>query len=121
MWAALDDGRLLRPILEDFYSRVYADPLLLPFFHGITKQRSVEKVHSFLQQVFTGNKTYFGDRPRNAHHWMVISNELFDYREGLMADCLGRHGLPEHLIARWRKMEGHYRPTSSSPRPGSES
>lgn len=110
MWAALDDGRLLRPILEDFYTRVFADPLLSPFFHGITRQRSIEKVHSFLQQVFTGNKMYFGDRPRNAHHWMVISNELFDYREGLMADCLQRHGLPEHLIARWQKMEGRYRP-----------
>jgi ferredoxin-NADP reductase/ferredoxin/truncated hemoglobin YjbI len=110
MWAALDDGRLLRPILEDFYTRVYADPLLSPFFHGITRQRSIEKVHSFLQQVFTGNKMYFGDRPRNAHHWMVISNELFDYREGLMVDCLRRHGLPGHLIARWREMEGRYRP-----------
>jgi len=110
MWAALDDGRLLRPILEDFYAGVYADPLLSPFFNGITKQRSIEKVHSFLQQVFTGNKMYFGDRPRNAHHWMVISNELFDYREGLMVDCLRRHGLPDHLIARWREMEGHYRP-----------
>ena len=110
MWAALDEGRLLRPILEDFYARVYVDPLLAPFFHGITRQRSVEKVHSFLQQVFTGNKMYFGDRPRNAHHWMVISNELFDYREALMVDCLRRHRLPEHLVVRWREMEGHYRP-----------
>lgn len=110
IWAALDDGRLLRPILEDLYARIFADPLLSPFFHGITRQRSVEKVHSFLQQVFTGNKTYFGDRPRNAHHWMVISNELFDYREDLLVDCLRRHGLPDHMIARWRKMEEVFRP-----------
>lgn len=110
IWAALDDGRLLRPILEDFYTRIFADPLLSPFFQGVTKQRSIEKVHSFLQQIFTGNKLYFGDRPRNAHHWMVISNELFDYREELLVDCLQRHGLPSHLIERWRKMEERYRP-----------
>ncbi|MDO8788424.1 MAG: FAD-binding oxidoreductase [Sulfuritalea sp.] len=117
LWAALDDGRLLRPILDDFYGRVFEDPLLAPFFHNTTKQRSIEKVHSFLQQVFTGNKAYFGDRPRNAHHWMVISNELFDYREDLLVDCLHRHGLPEHLIQRWRKMEECYRPDIVKPAP----
>jgi ferredoxin-NADP reductase/truncated hemoglobin YjbI len=110
IWAALDDGRLLGPILEDFYTRVFADPLLSPFFHGTTKQRAIEKVYSFLHQVFTGKKVYFGDRPRNSHHWMVISNELFDYREGLMMDSLRRHGLPGHLIERWREIEERYRP-----------
>jgi ferredoxin-NADP reductase/truncated hemoglobin YjbI len=110
LWAALDDGRLLRPILEDLYARIFADPLLSPFFRNTTKQRSIEKVHSFLQQVLTGNKSYFGDRPRNAHHWMVISNELFDHRQDLLVDCLRRHGLARHLIERWRQMEECYRP-----------
>lgn len=110
IWAALDEGRLLRVILDDFYTRVFADPLLAPYFHGTTKQRAMEKVYSFLHQVFTGNKVFFGDRPTNSHHWMVISNEIFDYREDLFVDCLRRHGLPSHLIKRWREMEERYRP-----------
>lgn len=110
LWAALDEGRLLRVILDDFYTRVFADPLLAPYFHGATKQRAMEKVYSFLHQIFTGKKVFFGDRPTNSHHWMVISNEIFDYREDLFMDCLRRHGLPGHLIKRWREMEERYRP-----------
>lgn len=109
MWLALEEGKLLNRILDDFYGRVYEDPRLAPFFEGVTKQRAVEKQHSFMRQLFTGERVYFGDRPRNAHHWMVISNELFDYREGLMVDCLRRHGLPEHLVTRWRAVEEFFR------------
>ena len=109
MWAALDEGRLLNPIFEDFYSLVFDDERLAPFFHGVTQRRAMEKQVSFMRQLFTGEKVYFGDRPRNAHHWMVISDELFDYRESLMLDCLRRHGLPEHLVQRWRDVEETFR------------
>lgn len=109
MWLALEEGKLLSRILEDFYSQVFEDERLAPFFHGVTKQRAMEKQFLFLRQQFTGEKVYFGDRPRNAHHWMVISNELFDYREGLMLACLRRHGLSEERVARWRALEERFR------------
>jgi len=109
MWQALEEGAMLNRILHDFYSRVYEDPRLAPFFDGVTKQRAIEKQHSFMRQLFTGERVYFGDRPRNAHHWMVISNELFDYREAIMVDCLRRQGLPEHLVTRWREVENFFR------------
>lgn len=109
MWAALEEGRLLNPIFEDFYSRVFEDERLAPFFHGVTQQRAMEKQVLFMRQLFSGEKVYFGDRPRNAHHWMVISDELFDYREAIMVDCLRRHGLPEHLVQRWREVENGFR------------
>lgn len=109
MWQALGEGALLSAVLEDFYGRVYEDERLAPFFHGVTQQRAIEKQFSFLRQIFTGEKVYFGDRPRNAHHWMVISDELFDYRERLMETCLREHGLPEHLIGRWLAMEEGFR------------
>lgn len=109
MWQALQEGALLSRILEDFYGRVFEDERLAPYFHGVTRQRAIEKQFLFLRQQFTGEKVYFGDRPRNAHHWMVISNELFDYREELMLDCLRRHGLPEPLVQRWRALEERFR------------
>jgi ferredoxin-NADP reductase len=109
MWAALKQGELLHAILTDFYTQVFIDPVLSPYFMGVTKQRLIEKVYSFLRQVFTGEKMYFGDRPRNSHHWMVIPDDVFDYREKLMDDCIRRHGVPEHLIDRWRVIEESYR------------
>ena len=119
MWEALDRGERLTAILQDFYSLVYEDPRLAPFFDGVTRQRATEKQYSFLRRIFTGEDVYFGDRPNNAHHWMVISDELFDHREALMEDCLRRHGLPEHLIARWRGVEEIFRKVivKEKPRP----
>lgn len=109
IWNALEQGKLLTPILEDFYERVYNDPNLASFFDNTTKQRSIEKQYNFLYQMFTGEKVYFGDRPKNAHHWMVISNELFDYRADLLVSCAQKHGLDPHIIDKWRAMEEFYR------------
>lgn len=109
MWEALDNGRMLSSIMEDFYTRVYKDERLSPFFHGVTQQRAREKQHLFMRQQFTGEKIYLGDKPKNAHHWMVISDDLFDYREDIMIGCLKRQDLPDHLIERWRALENSFR------------
>lgn len=109
MWSALKEGQLLNEILDDFYTQVFNDPQLAPFFKDSTKQRAIEKQYLFLKGIFTGEKCYFGERPRNAHHWMVISNDLFDYREQLMEDTLRKHGLSDALIKQWRAVEEVYR------------
>lgn len=109
MWQALHEGGGLGEILENFYTRVYQDSRLSGFFEGVTRERAIEKQFSFLKSIFTGEKCYFGDHPKTAHHWMVISNELFDYREELMEQCLRDYGLPEHLISRWRDVEEVFR------------
>jgi len=109
LWAALRDGALLMEVLQDFYTRVFQDERMSSFFHGVTKQRSIEKQYLFTRQILTGEKIYFGERPRNAHHWMVISDELFDYRENIMVTCLREHGLAEPMVQRFTKMEEFYR------------
>lgn len=91
------------------YDRVYKDPLLLPFFEDVTKQRLIEKQYNFMCQVLTGEDMYFGERPRNAHHWMVISAELLDHREDLMESCLRRAGVAEEFVKRLRAIEDMYR------------
>ena len=109
MWDALDRGERLVAILTEFYTNVFDDSVLAPYFRGITKDRLIGQVFSFMRDVFTGEKHYFGMRPRTAHHWMVISDEIFDYRERMMEACLRRHGLAEHLIQRWRRFEESFR------------
>lgn len=109
MWDALGKGDLLAQILKDFYTRVYADDRLAPFFEDVRIERAIDKQYTFLRSIFTGQRCYFGDHPKRAHHWMVISDELFDYREQLMEDCLRRAGLAEPLVARWRAVEEVFR------------
>ena len=109
LWKALQEGRLLSKILTEFYNQAYNDPLLAPFFKGVTRQRASEKQYNFLCQVLTGEKVYFGERPRNAHHWMVISDELFDYREEMLASCMLRFNVPEAMVSRLRAINEIYR------------
>ncbi len=109
LWAALGNGPGLTEVLTDFYSRVFADERLAPFFEGVTQDWLVQKQYSFLRDILTGSRQYFGHRPRNAHHWMVISDELFDHREDLMQSCLERYGLSPRLVQEFRAIDEVFR------------
>lgn len=110
LWQALGEGTRLKKILDDFYDAVFNDPILSPYFHNSTKQRAKEKVYSFYRRLFSGDPVFFGDRPRNAHHWMVISDEIFNYRETLLKSFMIKHELPEDKIEKWQALEELYRP-----------
>jgi len=109
LWDALEGGPGLTRILTDFYDRVFEDPRLGPFFHNVTKERAIQKQYEFLRQMIARDCTFFGLRPFNAHHWMVISDELFDYRERLIESCMRRYGLAPHLIRRWLALHEAFR------------
>ncbi|TWI11975.1 2Fe-2S iron-sulfur cluster-binding protein [Aerolutibacter ruishenii] len=109
LWAALEQGPGLTRLLEAFYARAYEDPRLSPFFHNVTRDWAVQKQYEFLSNLFNGNKAYFGLNPYNAHHWMVISDELFDYREALFESVLREAGLAPDLIRRWLALHEQFR------------
>lgn len=48
---------------------------------------------------------------------MVIDNDLFDYRERLLTECMAKHGLAAHLIQRWRALEELFRRDIVNPEP----
>lgn len=109
LWAALDHGPGLTRILQSFYQRVYADSRLAPFFQQVSLDRAVQKQYEFLADLFSGRRAYFGLNPFNAHHWMVISDELFDYREQMFEQVLQEHGLDQNLIWRWMALHERFR------------
>ncbi len=109
LWEALGRGPGLRAILQDFYDLAFADPRLAPFFHNVTQERAIDKQYEFLFDVFSGEIEFFGLKPFNAHHWMVISDDLFDYREDLFEGVVRAHGLPEHLLRRWMAFHERFR------------
>lgn len=111
LWTALEEGALISKILDDFYTRVYLDPRLSPFFQKVTKARVSGKQYAFLVGLLTGVRSSFVEPPFNAHHWMVISDELFDYREKIFFECVRAYDLPEHLVARWASLHEVFRRT----------
>lgn len=109
LWEALSEGTLLREVLEVFYHRVFRDALLAPFFTQVTERRLVEKQYNFLCQAITGEKVFFGERPRNAHHWMVVSDELFDHRADILRRVLEELALPAAAREKLLAIEELYR------------
>jgi ferredoxin-NADP reductase/ferredoxin/truncated hemoglobin YjbI len=109
LWAALEHGAGLRRILEAFYDATYRDPRLSPFFGRVTKDRAIGQQYAFLSDLMSGERRYFGLRPFNAHHWMVISDELFDYREALFERFMRDDGLPEPFVRQWAAIHETFR------------
>lgn len=109
LWAELDQGQRLIPALREFYHRVFRDPVLAPFFSSVTENRLVEKQFNFLNQAITGAKIYWGERPRNAHHWMVITDEIFDHRAAILEQVLVEQQFSEQAIAKLVAIENRYR------------
>ncbi len=109
LWDALDQGAGLRAILYHFYTRAYEDIRLAPFFHNVTKQRAISKQYQFLADIIQGRRDYFGFRPFNAHHWMIISDDLFDYREELIEKSARFWGLAEEPLSRWMAIHEQFR------------
>ncbi len=110
LWMELQQGGdKVRKVLEDFYDMVYADDQLAPFFDNVKKEHVTDKQYTFMKRCLLGEKVYFGNRPRNAHHWMIISDELMDHRQALMLKALLANGLTQDQVDRWVPFEEHFR------------
>ncbi len=109
LWQAFRGGPGLRDVLKNFYAIVYQDEQLKGFFAHTTVEWAIDHQYAFLCEILTGEDVYFGDRPRNAHHWMVISDALFDHREALMERCLREYGLSDEHVRDFRAIDESFR------------
>ncbi len=109
-YRAIGGDQTVRRALEIFYERVFSDPVLAPFFATVDKPTIIAKQVGFMKRCFTGEKNaYIGQRPRNAHHHLVISEGQFDHRERLMREALAEVGLRSEQIERWIAVEEVFR------------
>lgn len=109
LWAELGGDAVIRAVLTTFYTKVYADAALAPFFERVTMDRIIGKQFAFLKEHIQGLPVFLGEQPRNSHNWMVIHDALFDHRQNLMIQAMREHGLTDELIARWSRHEEQFR------------
>ena len=117
LWAELDHVPKLSRVLAEFCGLVYADERLAPFFHRVPMGRAIQKQYSFLRDLLAGTRDFFGEKPFASHHWMVISDELFDHREALFAEGARRHGVSEAGLRRWLAVHESFRRAIVKPAP----
>jgi len=85
--------------VDIFYTKVLADPLLMPFFDGVdmTRQRKHQKM--FLSYAFGGLPTYEGKNMREAHKHLDLEEKHFTAVAGHLQSTLEDLDVAKNLIA----------------------
>jgi hemoglobin len=89
----------LSRLMDTFYTRVLADPLLGPIFAHMS-QDHVKHVSAFVAEVFGGPKTYSAERGGHAnmirrHVGRALTETQRKRWMGLLLECADEVGLPD--------------------------
>jgi hemoglobin len=87
----------LAAVVDDFYARVLADPVLSGFFAGTNMTRLKGRQVEFFAAALGGPLPYTGASMRDAHRGRGIGQAHFDQVAGHLVAALAAAGVPYHL------------------------
>ncbi len=94
-----DEG--LRPIIDDFLDRVFADPMIGFLFRGKNLARIRAMELAFASHHLGGPSAYDGRPMREAHMRSPISGGHFERRREILRQTLVQHAVPRDIAERW--------------------
>jgi hemoglobin len=100
----------MRRILQDFYDRLFIDPMIGFFFAGRDKHSLIEQ-----QLAFTASKAfgmpiaYRGKSVADAHRALPILTGHFDRRHTILQHTLRDHQVPDDIQAHWLAFDRSFR------------
>ena len=100
----------LRAILEDFYDRVLADPMIGFLFSGSDRARLVQKEWELSAAMLGGDVRYTGMPMRQAHARSPILGGHFARRQQILRETLADHGVSDDIAAEWLGHNERLRP-----------
>ncbi|GIG92198.1 group I truncated hemoglobin [Plantactinospora endophytica] len=89
----------VRAAVEEFYSRVLADPELKPFFAGVELDRLKSHQRAFIAAALGGPEIYAGRDMTAAHAGLDITDGAFDAVVAHLAGTLADLGVSGEDIA----------------------
>jgi methyl-accepting chemotaxis protein len=98
LYEQLGGQAALTAVVEQFYERVLADPLLVPFFARVNMPRLRKRQVQFFAQALGGPVAYKGRDMGAAHRNLAITQEHFDRVAGHLSDTLAALGVSQTLI-----------------------
>jgi hemoglobin len=111
----------LRPVLQDFYDRVFADLMIGYLFKGQDKARLVQRELEFTARLLGADVPYAGRPMREAHAPHPILPGHFRRRNKILEETLEAHGVPDEVREVWmRHSRGLEAAIVSPPRRGEE-
>lgn len=85
-------------LVDELYQRVLQDPLVAPFFAGVSVSGVMQHQSSFLQHVLGGIGVYDGKSMHEAHRHLPIADRHFDRVLQHLREALRSLGVPEPLV-----------------------
>jgi len=82
-------------VVSGFYERVFADPVLEPYFEGVDRDALYAHQVQFISAVAGGPVSYEGADMRAAHEGMGITEEAFGRVATCLAEALRENGVGE--------------------------
>ena len=99
IYDAIGGAPAVQAAVDDFYSRVTADPKLEKFFTDVDMRRLKGHQRAFITAAIGGPQIYEGRDMGAAHAGLDIADEHFDAVVGHLVDTLASLGVPEETIA----------------------
>ncbi len=88
----------VRTAVDDFYTRVLADPRLAPYFATTDLNRLKAHQRSFIAAAIGGPELFSGRDMKTTHAGFRISDTEFDAVVGHLVDTLAGLGVPDETI-----------------------
>ncbi|WP_248896993.1 group I truncated hemoglobin [Haloplanus halobius] len=98
LYAKIGGREAVEAVVSDFYDRVFADPLLEPYFDGIDREALYSHQVQFISAVAGGPVSYDGADMQQAHEGMGITEDAFDRVALYLTEALEENGVAEDDI-----------------------
>lgn len=102
-----------RPTLDRvhkiFYEKLYAHSWIGKYFEGINRELITNQQSDFMGMLFGGPKIFSGRMPIDAHMHMMISEELFEVRHGLLRESLTESKIAEPEFSEWLAVDAAFK------------
>ena len=85
-------------VVDDFYTRVLADPELAVFFNGSNMSRLKGKQVEFFSAALGGPNEYSGLSMKDAHRGRGIAQQHFDLVAKYLIESLLAAGVPQEIV-----------------------
>ncbi len=95
LFAKLGGAPMIEAVVEGFCGRVFADPILAPFFAGTDLAWQKRRQVQFFTQIMGGPKIYKGKGMREAHKKMHIEARHFHCMVGHLIETLKSLGVAQ--------------------------
>jgi len=93
IYARIGGRDAVEAVVSDFYDRVFADPLLEPYFEDTDREALYAHQVQFISAVAGGPVSYDGADMQQAHAGMGITDDAFDRVATYLDEALRENGV----------------------------